>query len=124
MKRKISFFTLLILITLTSSAFASNWVYVCNDDQFGFPLHIDSETVFKDGNTLSFWWKMIESDKTQNVWKVEATLATPRTFREFLIKDKPGNWRSVRVGSDVDKSISSALQYARDGKDTGQQPAK
>ncbi len=124
MNRKIVCLLLLIMITFSNTAFASNWVYVCNDDQFGFPLYIDSETVYKDGNTLSYWWKMVESAKDQYVWKFEATLTNPRMAREFMTKDKPGSWRQVRNGSDIDKSINSALQYAKDGKDTGQQPTK
>jgi hypothetical protein len=120
-KKRLAWLLVLCLVILSNTAFAANWVYVCKDDVFGFPVYIDSETVVKDGNKLIFWWEIVETDKTKNVWKIEATLASPRMYRNIYDWGTSG-WAKVLAGSDYDKAITAALKYAKEGKDSGQKP--
>ena len=88
MKRKIVGLVLLIMITFSSTTFASNWVFfgkVSNMFQTTSSQYIDSDSVYKDGNKLTYW-SLEVLDKPQShyakaMMKLEVNLATPRKLR-------------------------------------------
>jgi hypothetical protein len=141
MKRRSGCFLLLVLVALSNTAFATNWVYVGRSDLFQGNVYIDSDTVLKDGTNLIFWdlEKLDKSDMQgdkKKLWKVEAKLNDPRQ-RKILERynydvDNRVNFHNTKAddafhivekGSLAYAEIEIALAYAKDGKDSGSVPA-
>jgi len=132
-------FMLFTLLTLTNTAFASNWVFfgkVSNIFQTTSSQYIDSDSIFKDGNKLTYW-SLEVLDKPQShyakaMMKLEVNLATPRKLRvlenySFDAKNME-NYKDTTASAwenaspRYDKEIAFALKYAKEGKDTSTKP--
>lgn len=142
MKRKIVFLMVLILITFTSSAYATNWLYYdrFDDGVIGCNWYIDVDSVVKDRSKLIFWkWSVYDMptsmENKKMMMKYEASLRTPMQFRvlethhydkankevEWAKSTTPENWQPV-TEKDFELEINIALKFAKEGKDTGKQP--
>jgi hypothetical protein len=143
MKRKIVCLILLIMLSFTSSVFASNWVfYVRDDDGFiGTNWYIDADSVVKDGSKLFLWTGAVYDKppsmvKQKVMAKYEASLSPPMQFRrlethqydstnkelEWGKDTTPEKWQPV-TEKDMKLEIDTALKYAKEGKDNGQLPS-
>ena len=133
MKRKrILVFLMLFLFMFANTVFATNWVYYNNFSEGR--SYIDTETVYRSGNTLYFWELAMYDKDTYDGWylagdrvtiKYEVKLTNPRTMRELEFHDydsnnvefwsgnTPTNWWTVNSGSFDDGLINLALKYAR-----------
>lgn len=136
MSRKIAGLVLLLLIFSSNSVFAANWVYYARVGRL-HTEYIDKDSVFKDGNKLTFWLlqvldKPLSINYAKQTLKFEVKLNSPREFRiaESCIYDannRPGTpkihepeWEEA---ADYDnKQFDFALQYAKNQKDTGVKP--
>ena len=137
MNRKIAGLVVALMIFLANSADAANWVYydrVAN-------LHteyIDSATVYKDGNTLTFWVlqvldRPLSINYAKQTLKFEVRLNSPREFRiaESCLTDdkkrtgtpKINNEPEWEIAEDYDnRQFDFALRYAKNQKDPGIRP--
>ena len=133
MKRKrILVFLMLFLFVFANTALATNWVYYNNFSDGR--SYIDTETVYRSGNTLYFWELAMYDRDTYDGWylagdrvtiKYEVKLTTPRKMRELEFHDydynnkefdygtTPTDWWTVESGSYDDGLINLALKYAK-----------
>lgn len=141
MNRKVIGLVLLIMLSFTSSAFATNWVlYDRLDDGFlGTNWFIDADSVVKDGSKLFFWTTAVYDKpplmvNEKPIDKYEASLSLPMQFRriethqykdnkeiEWVKSTTPEKWEPV-TEKNFKLEIDTALKYAKEGKDTGQRP--
>ena len=139
MNRKIVCLVLLLMFSFTTTTFATNWVFfekVPNMFQSTSSQYIDGDSVFKDGNKLTYW-SLEVLDKPQShyakaMMKLEVNLASPSKLR--VLENYSYNVKNLEVYKDTtvtawenaspkyDKEISFALKHAKEGKDTGIKP--
>ena len=133
MNRKIAGLILVLMIFLTNSAYAANWVYY-NRVANLHTEYIDSATVYKDGNKLTFWVlqvldRPLSINYAKQTLKFEVKLNSPREFRIaesclYDVKNRPGtpkvNEPEWEPAEDYDnRQFDFALRYAKNQKDTG-----
>jgi hypothetical protein len=129
-----------------TAALLRNWVYVKEVSllssggavYFSTETHVDSDTVVKKGNTITFWVLRMHGRGgpfMRSLHRYEVKLTRPRKWRtlEFYQYDSnnqeidrhptPGEWEEVEAGDRADILIDAALKYAREGQATGQKPA-
>ncbi len=136
MRKKIAGLVLLLMIFLANSVFAANWVYYNRVGKL-HTEYIDSDSVFKDGNKLTYWLlqvldKPLSSNYAKQTLKFEVKLNSPREFTiaESCIYDannRPGTPKihepEWEVAENYDnKQIDFVLKYAKNQKDTGIKP--
>ena len=139
MKRKTACLVLLVMLAFTSTTFATNWVFfakIPNMFQSTSTQYIDSDSVFKDGNKLTYW-SLEVLDKPQShyakaMMKLEVNLATPSKLRvlenysydpknlEVYKETSATTWENARPR--YDKEINFALKYAKERMDSGVKP--
>lgn len=131
-KKRILVFLMLFLFMFANTALATNWIFYKN-----FPegrTYIDTETVYRSGNTLYFWELVMYDKDTYDYWylagdrstaRYEVNLISPRKMRELEYHDydynnkefdystKPTEWWTVYAGSFDDGMIDLALKYAK-----------
>lgn len=131
MKKKVVAMALLTLLLLTSTAFATNWIFVKKVDQLGMTFYFDTDSAYKNSDTVTFWslgiWDRVRSDGVKKgMIRYEATLSTPRYYRQiegYLYDDKNNElqhdanlreWQRVSsTGSAIEKLIDFAFTYAK-----------
>ena len=135
MKKKVICLLLLCLFTLSSTAFATNWVLAKDSSSLGWKMlgYIDSDTVFQKDNTLIFWYvfKLIKPlGASQKVQKIEAILAN----HQFRILENHNYVNGKQTSQSMTPSkfygdsqfkdeINMALKYAKDSSsDDGSVP--
>jgi len=133
MKRKrILAFLLLFLFMFANTALATNWVFYKNFTEGR--TYIDTETVYRSGNTLYFWELVMYDKDTSDLWylagdratiRYEVKLTSPRKMRELEFHDydynnkefdystAPTDWWTVNSGDYFDGLINLALRYAK-----------
>lgn len=145
MKKRISILLVMSLLVLSSTAFASNWVYYGRSGLVPGNLYIDADSVMKNGDNLSYW-ELLVYDKlyfkvAKLMTKYEVILAPSRKYRiadsRYYNADNrddkemselndtdttTGKWSDSFVGANMSADTDFALKYAKDGKDTGQRP--
>lgn len=131
-KRRILVLLMLFLFIFANTALATNWVFYSNFSDGR--SYIDTETVYRSGNTLYFWELAMYDRDTYDYWylagdrvtiKYEVKLASPRKMRELEFHDydsnnkefdsgtTPTDWWTVNTGDFDDGLINLALKYAR-----------
>lgn len=140
MKRRVICFLVLSLFILSSTAFATNWVYVMQFDLFGdgtiTTWNVDSQTVSRKDNTVYFWQLVTYgdvdpmTDEAKSTLYREVWLGNPRRIRtiesysydqnnrQVGFDAQPGPWKQVNPGERLDKLIDVALRYAITGQNT------
>ncbi len=131
MKKKVVALVLLTLLVLTSTALATNWIFVKRVNDAGVVVYIDSETVYKGSDTITFWslgvWDQVRNDGVKKgMIHYEATLSRPWYYRQIegYLYDERNNelnhdtdvreWKLVPMNnSAIQKLVESALSYAR-----------
>jgi hypothetical protein len=132
-----------------TAALLRNWVYIKEVSPSGkggdacFILgclgdtYVDSDTVVKNGNTVTFWIfrNHIRKPFKSSLHRYEAKLKRPRKIRtlEFYYYDfnnqeierhpTPEEWVKVETRDRDDILIDAALKYAREGQASEQKPA-
>lgn len=136
MKRKIAGVVLILLVFLADSAYAANWVYYTRVGQL-HTEYIDSTTVYKEGNKLTFWVlqvldRPLASNYAKQTLKFEVKLASLREYKIvesciYDVNNRPGTPKfdefDWEVASDYDnRQFDFVLKYAKNQKDTGTRP--
>jgi hypothetical protein len=128
-----------------TAALLRNWVFIKEVSllssggavYFSTETHVDSDTVVKKGNTVTFWVfrNSISGPFKSSLYRYEVKLTKPRKWRtlEFYQYDsnnqeidrhtEPEEWEKVEADDRDDMLIDAALKYAREGQVTGQKPA-
>ena len=130
--KRILAFVVLSLFIFANTALATNWVFYKNFSDGR--TYIDTETVYRSGNTLYFWELVMYDKDTYDYWyyagdrstiKYEVKLTSPRKMRELEFHDydynnkefdystTPTDWWTVESGSYDDGLINLALKYAK-----------
>lgn len=138
MKCKTVCLVLLIMLSFTSSVYATNWVGVQKENNSPPTVYFDADTVFKEADTITFWVLFVydqpqDFDVQKLMWQYVVTTKQPRTFKTLvsygydsknveLMRGKGMNYGSSLEGTSTDKAVTSALKYAKEGKDTGVKP--
>ena len=140
MSRKIVCLMILLIIFLTNTVFATNWVFVGASMLTGVKsnIYVDSDSVIKNGETVTFWTLTANEkpDFTEMKNQLEKHDAKqPRMMRSLanysyyannkLIWSNPnikGISSSFEPGTLGAIMIETAFKYAKEGNDTGQQP--
>ena len=121
-----------------------NWVFIKEVSllgsgdavYFSTETHVDSNTVSKQGNTVTFWVfrNSISGPFKSSLYRYEVKLTKRRQWRtlEFYQYDSnnqeidrnatPGEWTVVDAGDRDDMLIDAALKYAREGQVSRQKP--
>lgn len=136
MGRKIAGVVLVLMMILANSAYAANWVFYNRAAKL-HTEYIDSTTVYKDGNKLTFWVlqvldRPLASNYAKQTLKFEVKLSSPREFRivEFCIydaKNRPGTPNTKgyewELAEEYDnRQFDFALKYAKNKPDPGIRP--
>jgi hypothetical protein len=131
--RKVVCLIMLCLLILSNTVLASNWVYVGRSYEYHSNFYIDTETIVKKGDYITFWDIEILDVPDADVKKImthfEAKWTTPRRYREieYYYYDTQNNelwydnnewyddytFYSIQSGSIMDLEIDAALRYAR-----------
>lgn len=138
MKRNIVCLVFLIMITFTSSAFATNWVWVQKENNSQANVYFDADTVFKKADTVTFWVLFVydqsqEFDVKKHMWQYVVNTKQPRTFKTLaayaydsknaeLMRGKGMNYGTSLEGTATDNAVTNALKYVKEGNDTGEKP--
>lgn len=115
------------ILVLTSTAFATNWIFVKRAMVFYF----DTDSAYKNSDNITFWsfgvWDRVRNDGVKKAMvHYEATLSTPRYYRqtEGYLYDEQNNelqhdvnvreWQRVPSNnSTIEKLIDFAFTYAK-----------
>lgn len=129
-QKRIMVMVMLFLLVFSNTALATNWVYYSGNNETR--SYIDTETVYRSGNTLYFW-ELLMYDKDYDIYlagdrstiKYEVKLTSPRTMRELEFHDydsnnkeyyyemMPSKWWTVKTGDFFDGMINFALRYEK-----------
>ena len=136
MNRKIAGLVMVLMLFLANSADAANWVYY-NRAANLHTVYIDSATVYKDGDKLTFWVlqvldRPLSVNYAKQTLKFEVKLNSPREFRIaesclYDTKNRPStpkiNEPEWELAEDYDnRQFDFALRYAKNQKDTRIRP--
>lgn len=137
--RRIICLIMLSLLILSNTAFATNWVFVTRNNNYGSNFYIDTDTIVKKGDYVTFWdieildvpedYDFIVPGVKKVMTHLEAKWTSPRRWREieYYLYDAQNNelwydnnewyddytFYSVPSGSTTDLEIDAALRYAR-----------
>ncbi len=138
MKKWVVCLTVLCLLALPGTAFATNWVFV-GKTWFGEDhMYVDIDSVIKTGDGLTYWQLLVEDDAWEKagktLTKLEFKNTTPRQQRrlayylyngsdqETFQYTKSGGFSPVQKTSPADQCIDLALKHAKEGPDDGGKP--
>lgn len=138
MKCKLIGLVLFTMITFTNTAFATKWMYVCNSSDQMETLYVDRDSAVQTGDTVTFWELVVmyepdPADVKKIVYKKQAKKPRmERQLEKYYYKSNNElhwselealNWDSYFAGTTEAYVVNAAFKYAKEGKDTGQQPS-
>lgn len=130
------------MFILSNTACATNWVYVYKSAGPTY-IYVDADSVIKTDSGITFWTKTVFGSPSKviqtelNKWEVKLT--NPRQYRKMKEYDYDNNnkqtdhfdyhnefeTKSNFFGGkpvNLDREISAALPFAKEGKDDGSVP--
>lgn len=145
MKKYVICLLSLVLFLLSSSVFATNWVYYGRSTIVAGNLYIDADLVNKNGDDLTYW-ELLIYDKPIGVTaklrtKYEVKLAPSRKYcivdTHYFLADNSddkvmnewndadtttGGWADSYAGTDMSSETDFSLKYAKEGQASDQKP--
>ena len=130
------------IFMLSNTAFAANWVYIYNSAGPTY-IYVDADSVIKSDGGITFWTKTVlglpPKVRQTELDKWEVKLTNPWQYRrieeydydknnkqtDHFIYDSEFETSSNFFGGksvNLDREISAALPYAKEGKDDGSVP--
>lgn len=138
MRKRLICFVAACVLSLSCTAYAAtNWVYVARSYNNDATFYIDTETIRKNGDYITFW-ELEVYDREQDfaivtgvkksMAKLEAKWTSPRQYQEleYYLYDAQNHelwydnydgygsgFLGVNSGSVIDMEINMALRYAK-----------
>lgn len=131
MKKKVAAMVLAILLLISGTAFATNWIYAKRVDESGMTFYFDTDSAVKNSDSITFWtlgvWERTRNDGVRKATiHYEITLSSPRYYRQIdgYLYDENNNeiqhdanvreWQTGTTnGSAILKLSELAFTYAR-----------